>query len=522
MCAIQSISQVSYAASSPQIGQPRLAAAPASTAEHEEQPQLLGLPRKAAIPGTIFSADSEYDPLQVSMLKSVPGRLTYTSNFSKVMHLGLVESSQTVSSNADTNIMRTIWTYPLQKPPQDPAPRFLLHPLFSPDGRYILFRYGDLGTTTPESHLYVLDTKNNDVHLVSSRPVNYALVSWSPDGNYIAYMENGDYQGRLEEIRGSAIDYLGPLRLYICNWRTGQEYLVRTNDNLNGPFYWIGSHTLVYDSLSQVQQELGQPPREPGNRPVSPPKSQGTGGQKAQKDHPAGHSNTLKSAPPPGLPAAPLRPNIYAYSVETGQSRLLIKDGHRAVPSPDGQWIAFYGSANVKQPYPLQDSWERGSLEGMSLCVARRDGSGRIAFNPVHSVYPQIQWLPDSRHFLTIAQTEFSPGAAAEITEWNLDTQGFRRVATLSAKDYQKSSYSPVSPTFRAVSTARDGSELYVVKFENVGEVVKSIIDRVYVNMFSLQRINLKTGEVTTIAQVKNADGIDWWPALTATAGTSH
>jgi len=352
-------------------------------------------------------------------------------------------------------------------------------PKWSPDGRYVLFKYGHLLEPTDTYWLYVWDTQNNSLQRVVDREISYKLVSWSPDGKYIAYLLNGDRLGSTTEY-SSFESYIGPLKLYVCNWRTGQEYLVATSDTLHGPFQWLAPHTLLYDVLPSLDQQT----------------------QKNQQNK----GKTSPSVPNP--PVTP-RPQIYTYSIEQKKSTLWMKDGQRAVASPDGQWIAFFGSEDPKSPFPLNEDWRTVS-RGDALCIARRDGTGRIALNRETGFYPQIIWLPDNGHLLTLQQTQESPNSEAAIKEWNIKEQTFRLLATLHAKDYEKLQTVDALGNFRPLKIAPSGKEMFVFIFEATGETKMDEMFSQMQNVRTLQRVDLTSGEVATVVRVTNSAGLDY------------
>lgn len=358
-------------------------------------------------------------------------------------------------------------------------------PQFSPDGRYVLFKFGDPTSMNGKYRLYVFDTHTNDLKLASGKYLSYRLVSWSPDSNYIAFVEDGDAAGA--PFLFSA--YVGPLHLFVCNWRTGEERLVVSNDIVRGPFSWLSPHTLLYGLLSEQAQDLIVQRHNAEENKLSQ-------GQQ-HKDNKQMPSKITKLEP---------RPNIYSYSFENRTSKLLFKDGFLPVPSPDRQQLAFFGSENPEKPYPLHLGWE-DSPQGAALSVARFNGLERTSINEEGGMYPFTFWLPDNRHLLTVKQLKYSPNAQAEVKKWNTMTQRFQRVALLEAKDYIKLPRSIVEPQFHPLLINDSGDALFIYITEYTG--LSSDSDYL-TEKGSLKLVDLSTGNVTTLIETKNDLGMDW------------
>ena len=381
-------------------------------------------------------------------------------------------------------------TYPVNKPIDkeidEYGTRIAYDPQFSPDGRYVLFKFGESMSFNGGYRLYVLDTATNSTKLVSEKYLSYAFVSWSPDSNYIAFVEGGDAEGGIFALSS----YIGPLSLFVCNWRTGKEYMVTGNDTIRGPFFWRKPHTLLYGVLSEKgQKEL----MEHEDASSANENGQKDKGGKAQ----LGAIKTVKLEP---------RPDVYEYSIEKRSSKLLFHDGYRPVASPDGKRIAFFGSEHPEKPFPLRDGWQ-DHPEGASLSVAQADGTKRIAIDQEGDNYPFVCWLPDNQHLLTVEQTQDTPNAQAEVNIWDINTRRFQRVALLKAKDYKALPRSIIEPQFLGLGL--HGSDtLYVFVTECTGADPKSgyLMDK-----GSLQIIDLGTGKITTVAETTSDSGVDWY-----------
>ncbi len=436
---------------------------------------LLGKPAQSVI-GSMFKNGFA----EINILNPESGQLAYTFTTDPKKDNSFLNIHRMVAQfeNLQQKRSQSVTTYPFIQPGSDEGFR----PKYSPDGRYILFRVKASQMAEIETYrLYVLDVQTNVVKRVTGKEIAYDEVSWSPDGKYLVYVQGGDWQGETKIYTSEATFYTGPLKLYVCEWRTGKEQLVTTNDTVGGPFSWLVPHTLIYGALSEPKQVVWQKQRE---------SSEKTGQSKP--------STNPKDVPP--------RPDVYEYSVEEQSSRLLIQDAYLPFPSSDGQWIAFYGSENPDKPFPLRLGWQQEAQDA-ALCIVKRDGSGRVALNRETGFYPLIRWLPDNRHLLAIQPTKDSPDAEAEIKDWDTQAGSFRLVTTLHAKDFTEIPLTFLSPKFRPLQISQDGTKIYISKSENIGRVPGHSLSVV---LKSLQSVDLATGEVTTIAELKNVYSIDW------------
>lgn len=382
--------------------------------------------------------------------------------------------------------------YPLKKTANFTAAT-AFSPVWSPNGRSILIKYGTSDELTSGYRLFVWDTEIHQLVSVSNEYLSNPNVSWSPDSNYIAFIKNGNAEGQTETFG----QYCGPLELYLCNWRTGQTQLVSTNDTLTGPLSWITPHTLVYGVLpDQAQQPVT------ARQPAPKPAQSKSGRQSPMNPEPKANMTTVQQN------QAVLRPNIYAYSIENDKTELLIKDGYKPVVSPDGQWIAFYGSEHPEKPAPLAPDWQV-LPRGMALSVAHRTGSNRVALNREYSSYLPVQWLPDDKHVITLQGRRWGSHAQGIFKEWDTQTRHFRIVASLYANDYEPL---PWYPHFSSFSVSKSGVSLWTFVYEITGHKQETAP---YTVATSLQSVNLKTGSTATITRMEDIDGIDWYDPST-------
>ena len=186
---------------------------------------------------------------------------------------------------------------------------------------------------------------------------------------------------------------------------------------------------------------------------------------------------------------------------------MVTKDGYRPVGSPDGKWIAFFGSENLKVPIPVTRV-SQFNPQGRALSVIKADGSGRKALNREDVTYPDIQWLPDDQKLLTLKVVQPSPEAKVQIREWDISTGRVRTVGELTAKDYENGERIDTQPQFQPLSISKDESLFFVKTSEYVGHEPKGPFS---IEIKSIKAINLQDGALSTVAQIKGSMGLDWF-----------
>ena len=367
----------------------------------------------------------------------------------------------------------------------------LFDPQFSPGGGQLTVK---LGAPHPESgylayspfssyQLYAWNLQQKQWRQVSSRNLYYPQNLWSPDEKRIALIAGGAPLGKApgnlvgSDIRNgnmipaAAPRWAQPLSLYVNDLSDGSEQLIVQNSTIAYNVCWADSQTLLYALLTPDQQKLWQQQR-----------------------------------PMPKEGETAIRPNIYEYSLQTKKERLLIKDGHRPLVSPDGKWIAFYGSPKPQQPSPLNESWWLRP-GWSSLIVAHRDGSQRRPLKRFEGAYPEVLWKGDGQNLITLHQTDYGAKARAEVEQWNFVTGAWRKIATLETSDTASTQRSAMNPQFEAIKLSNNGRYLWVRVVENTPSVK---VGAQPTQVTFVRAVELDTGNVTTITRIEGDGGMDW------------
>lgn len=310
-------------------------------------------------------------------------------------------------------------------------------------------------------------------------PLAQGKVAWSDDNAHIAYFDPQT------DDRGVYIDEFqlvsAERTVYVQDWHQKTRVIAAQAQGIVEPLSWQNDQLLF------------------GALPFGSDRKAGIG---KYDDYDASVNNKEYFLP---------RPNIYAYSLPDKKTRLLIEDGYRPSVSPDGKQIAFYGSSNPKEPVTLKrdenPAWLwRYISKGASLCFANSNGSGRTALQSYSGLYPRIQWLPDSRHFVTIYQTKRNPDYEAQLTLWDTETQSKKELGTIKVSDDEKQTendaYAPLRFPFYPMGVTIDGKNI-VIKTVSHHRKSDETIE-------SLQLVSIETGESSTMATFKNVEGLDW------------
>lgn len=444
---------------------------------------LLCLPSQCAVEsGLKMSAPKSgvntQTPVNIQIVNPWPGRLVYVAFRGGNSTLGSCDTNE-VSGSEKCHYYQAI-------PSPQTQGSILYGPLLSPNGRQILLRYGE-GYDFSDYLFAVFDLEHNSTRVLGPH-ARYYSASWSPTGRYIAYMNGGDSDGNnTVTIPTDPPNILSvPLSFQVFDLQTGRDQRVITNDTLTGPFAWKDANTPVYAVLSPEAQRI-------------------------VKEQNTKRGKTMKKVTPPTDSVKELapQPNIFAFNLNQSENRMLLQDGYRPLPSPDGSWIAFFGSQNVEKPIPLRPEWTAIST-GSALCVAQADGKQRLVLN-LFADYPEMLWRKDNLHLLTIENIEGRKDRSkfeGTLKEWNAKTGRFRIVTVLHAYDTGTPDYSLFDPKFRFISISQDGVSAFVVVNENKGDAPHAS----NLKVSTLESVNLESGDVTVIARVKGSFGtrIDW------------
>lgn len=317
-------------------------------------------------------------------------------------------------------------------------------PQFSPDGKQVMFKVGDNSNSYSNYQLCFWDRKTNQIRLGPDHLV-FLHTFWSPNSQYVAYIEGGDIEGN-----SSPKD---PLRLSIYDLATGKSRFV-AQDTFVKSLTWTPQNTLLYCRKKPDTKD---------------------------KDH------STRS----------FDGDIYAIPGEGGEAKQFIPDAYNPVISEDGSKLVFAAwsaeKADARSQIGLY-SFNRSTQERTLL---------KVPFSQERSV--NIQWLPDNRRVVVLQQTHFSPEAKVAVFLVDTQTNSFKTVASLEAKDVEAISRVKTQPQVALLDLSRDGKSILVeISQFGAGD------DTLYDEELFLRVVNLETGQVSTEAKLKNTYGVDW------------
>ncbi len=312
--------------------------------------------------------------------------------------------------------------------------------------------------------IYLWDTQKNSIRLVSPRGLAYNKVEGSPNFDFLAYVDNVDqFAYPVKELTA---------KLYVLNVKTQKERLVVSNNGVINGFCWRGN-TLFYSAF-----------------------------------------------PPSAKEGALVRPSIYSLSFDKPNSkpRLIAKDAYRALPSPDGKRIAFFGPENRRTMSPLRAQWMSNPY-GDALCVMNADGTKRKALNREQRSYPQLRWL-DNENLISLKITEFSPKGAASLRQVNVKSGIFKTIAELEAEDYKTIDYdTEFFPQFELQE---------VVNKQEVACLIRRTLGSKRFPYISLRygtsqvvSVDIQSGKQQQIMQIPSGYSFDWRPNATQPQSTT-
>ena len=318
---------------------------------------------------------------------------------------------------------------------------------FLPSGEKVLVRlgwpygrYGDFG-------LFLIEVSTGALQRVGHVRLIYENVQVSSDGNFYAYLEGVD---RL----GLPLGHNHKVELKIFDLRMDKEHIVASGDELpKSNWVWTRQNKLLF---SKVEMDT---------------------------------KTKLE------------RPNLYEADGQGGEPKLLLHDAWRALPSPDGEWLAFFGAEKPQAPEPLSSNWLENP-SGASICIARSDGTERRAINREQISYPLLLWRHDSQHLLSIKSENGTQSNWGVIQEYDVKANSVRKLAALRAADATPSPrWLSVDPYFSSPQLSADGNVLFAqVHFYGPRK------GATYENHDQLMAANLETGEVWQICHL-----VDGW-----------
>lgn len=345
-------------------------------------------------------------------------------------------------------------------------------PQFSPDGRFVLWKFGIIGGPYVTYEMYILDQKTGAVKRVGNPLTGQAYqpslreVYWSPDSKFLAWGEDVDFNK-------PGVNLSTTFSLHVCNWRTGQSRVVATGDEVRHSFSWAAPHTMLWSQLPQ-------------------------------------HLTNLPAPSDDQLPFIKEHARLLAINGTEGAPHELFADAYRAVISPSGKRIAFLGSPNPGNLSPLHENWAEDPGSALAVCVAARNGSRRETLSQNAPNSAQFLWQRDDRHLLSLEIKHtaiYNPPILNKPNSYNITLRQFD-VTTHKVRVLAESL--PGGDSDRLLSVSADDQTVCLFTSESLDLIQNKIFGGAYKIGNSIIAIDLKTGKQTVIARTINALGLDW------------
>jgi hypothetical protein len=314
-------------------------------------------------------------------------------------------------------------SHPVSHQVDTPFQTFLFEPQFSPNGEHVLFKVGDpdssFGTYVP----YIWNLKTQQLRKVEApnQSIGYRLILWSYNSRYIAYL-----RGATNIPFGGSV----PAELHVYDVQTGTDRSIVKNEGIINSVAWASNDNLLFTVLSKLKKD-----------------QQAQNSRKSERDD-------VDS----GEHIAPIQLDIYEAPAALGHPKLLIRHGYRPNVSPDGKWIAFFGSPDVDQSQKWSLDYFHSSW-GTYLLLSDRIGKERkIIRREQGGRYSILRWMPDSQHLLVIKPSYKGEGTVeARITEFDVHTLKERHIAVIGYKDKFKMDTEEERALFRPLQVSKDG-----------------------------------------------------------------
>lgn len=381
---------------------------------------------------------------------------------------------------------------------------YLQSPMFSPDGKKVLYKGGSLFGQGAAYRLFVWNFKKNIIDQAMEKeaegediviiPQWHHDVYWSPDSRYILYtipswtvdgIGNKRYDHDnitlnvydLEEKKNRIVAKNIALRVLVANIKT---------------FYWQAA---PYSTFQWTPQKT-----------VLFTKQQMRTEEEIQEKRAA---NVLLE---------PYRPNIYEIGLDGGKANLLIPSATNPLPSPDGKLIAFWGWPNEKSAKTSEDKKEEAveesdvpKLQLPALYIYERSTKKRRKISDFLS--GRLVWTPDNKSLLILNP---SNNQRQENSLYRIDvTKGTSvKIADIIAADAKDEMRH--YRTFDNLKVSRNGKYAII---DAVYGLESDSSDFVNPEMKVFLGVDLATGKITKIAQCQNrwasVLGWDWYDMST-------
>lgn len=353
----------------------------------------------------------------------------------------------------------------------------LMNCRYSPNHEIILLMQRDLGQDLNAFRFYFWNSITKQLQPGPSSGINRSSAHWSPDSQYLAYIEGGDID-RQEKL-GSK-----PLTLQVYSLATQKSRQISENPEVPD-YVWTRQQTLLY-----TQKE-----NKPGIIPLT---------------------------------YARERPSIFESPISGGSQALVIENGLAPSPSPDGKYILFTGWPDpAEEAKAAQAAAAAGKVyqSPYGLYLYNRALKKRRLVAAITGNEPpfNVLWSKNSRQFWIIgdryhhspalrngtggkgdAGEEEEPVSTVQVSDLKVQEVAVFRASEAAVRPGSKLSFYPVG-----VSNNEQFMYFRSTELQDPGPQSSS-----YDTIVTLHALRLSDSSDQMIWKVKNLDGYDWSEAL--------
>lgn len=263
------------------------------------------------------------------------------------------------------------------------SPLWLFYPRFSPNGNYVSLKVGDpFGMGSYGFFIWNLETQ--EVKPGPKVPLRYPRLAWSPNSQYIAYVEGGDASGRSSTPKRM-------VQLKIYDVKSSDSRLVMQGQSASD-FSWTAKNSLLYSLQTGA---AGSPP------------------------------------------------SIFEFDILADKPRLVLTGGVQPLASPDGKWLLFKATSSLseklKKETDAQSNQEPKSKSTLTSSWYLMNLNDKKYFNLPLSVFDNadLLWSTDSKSIIEMTRAENNK--AVTINTLDIASMAKKKLAAITFQKKSKS-----------------------------------------------------------------------------------
>ena len=326
---------------------------------------------------------------------------------------------------------------------------------FSPDEKNVLAKFSAPSVPTDVYSFCVWHKATGTVQQ-GPQGLRYVPTFWSPDSKFLAYIRGGDTDGR-EILDQGDQNQDAPLQLRIFDTFTGTGRLVAEHPLLDN-IAWMRPDVLLYSKTVQPVPLLFDMPNQAS------------------------------------------QPNIFAYSLRTGTSKLLIGSGFSPAASPDAKNIAFLGWG------PAAPQTSSSTAFGIYLYNLHKKTQALVCPLPAAGERDQLLWMPDNKNLLVLRVLSHGTNLEAHLVRVDTLSRATRQLALLTVSNAKPRTHPAAAFQWKGFSES--GNAVFIATDEISREVNTQTGQSITHD--SLYSISLSDGAKHTLYTGTNLTLLGW------------